>query len=131
MAFEIVMRHPSISEYRKEWDRRKISVAILEDHDRQAAEYFIRLLKRGCQVAVKNDLDEGNEGLTIFRYSFCLYKMMIGGHGWSGGWKLVSKTKVRNEIIAVADLNRRGIGRRLAHIRHPWRALIHKPLVRD
>ena len=131
VVFEIQIEHSSLSEYRREWDRRQISVAILEHHDREAADFFISLLKRGCEVALENDLDEGNEGLTIFRRSFWLYQMRIGGHGWSGGWKILSKTKVRNEIIALADLNRGGIGGCPTRISHRWRSLVHKPLAHD
>jgi hypothetical protein len=57
---------------------------------------------------LRNDLDEGHEGCTLFRHSASGLETMIGGHGWSSNWKPTDEAGVLSDVAELADLNRGG-----------------------
>jgi hypothetical protein len=39
------------------------------------------------EVSLRNDWDEGGEGMTSFRRTQAGLVTLISGHGWQSGWK--------------------------------------------
>jgi hypothetical protein len=97
-----------------------IEFGITPGFEREAAGQLVEHMRRGAEVWLRNDLDEGGEGCTQFRYSAGGYVTAVFGHGWSNRWKPIEEQKVRTAIVELADLNR---------ATHAWadRGSIHYP----
>lgn len=57
---------------------------------------------------MRNDLDEGGEGCTLFRRSLSGLVTKVGGHGWQGAWKTTDEAGVLSAVADLAEFNRGG-----------------------
>jgi hypothetical protein len=67
-------------------------------------------LAAGFEVCLRNDLDEGGEGCTLFKRSASGLLTKVAGHGWgwSSEWKPIDEAGVLAAVARLADLNRGG-----------------------
>lgn len=79
---------------------------ITEARENEAAILLLKYLRRGAEVSLRNDLDEGLEGTTSFAYALFGYRMMEGGHDWQSSWKRCTREDFRKAVVDLAHLNR-------------------------
>ena len=83
-------------------------IAIPAGKEEAAGQDLIACLTEGYEVCLRNDLDEGLEGCTVFRRSTSGLETMIFGHGWSSKWKPTDEVGVLLAVTELAELNRGG-----------------------
>lgn len=93
--------------------------SIPEGLELEAASDLCACLAEGAEVCLRNDLDEGLEGLTCFRLTRSSFEFMIGGHGWRSGWKPIDEAGIRAEVTSLAQHNRGGNWSHCGTIRRP------------
>lgn len=79
---------------------------IVPGRERGAGAELLAHLRRGAEVMLRNDLDEGHEGCTFFRRVRWGYETKTGGHGWQSGWGPTDEAGVLAAVAELADLNR-------------------------
>jgi hypothetical protein len=106
-------------------DTRDTGAAIVTEfgiapaREREAGARLLDHLRRGAEVWLRNDLDEGGEGCTQFRHGPGGYWTAVFGHGWTGRWKPTDEAGVLTAVAELAELNRAaGAGDR-GEIRYP------------
>jgi hypothetical protein len=62
----------------------------------------------GAEVGLRNDPDEGGEGLSTFRCSTSGLVSMINGHGWQSAWKPIDESGFLRAVAGLACHNRGG-----------------------
>jgi hypothetical protein len=82
--------------------------AIPPGREEAAGRDLLRCLADGMEVWLRNDLDEGGEGATLFRCSRSGLETMFGGHGWSSSWTATDEAGVCAAVRDLAVFNRGG-----------------------
>lgn len=85
-----------------------ISFSIPVGHEATAAQELHACLNAGFEVQLRNDLDEGLEGYSLFRRTPSGLEFKVGGHGWSGSWKPLDEASFTATIAELAPHNRGG-----------------------
>lgn len=99
-------------------------VGLSPGHEHEASLLLATLLRKGVELSLYNDLDEGGEGMTTFVHTAGAgFKMMTGGHGWSSDWNVISETALHAAILELAPLN----GGRHENHNHGWGSLLFPP----
>lgn len=86
----------------------RVHFAIREGKEAASAMELLACLKAGLELSLRNDLDEGGEGCTLFRMTREGLISKVGGHGWSGDWKAVDEDLFPAMVEALAPHNRGG-----------------------
>lgn len=73
-----------------------------------AGQDLLRCLADGFEVCLRNDLDEGHEGCTLFRRAPSGLETMVRGHGWSSKWKPTDEADVLSAVAELVEFNRGG-----------------------
>lgn len=76
--------------------------------EQAAGQDILNSLNEGCEIILKNDLDEGREGCTSLRRLSTGLEARVGGHGWQGEWKPINQEDVLVVVTALAKFNRGG-----------------------
>lgn len=82
--------------------------AIPPGQEEDAGHDLLRCLADGFEVSLRNDLDEGGEGCTVFRGSPSGLETMRFGHGWSSNWEPTDETSFLSSVAELATFNRGG-----------------------
>jgi hypothetical protein len=82
--------------------------AIPAGQELAAGRDLLACLADGCEVCLRNDLDEGGEGCTSFRRWQSGLMTMVGGHGWQSGWTLTDEASIVAAVVELASFNRGG-----------------------
>ena len=81
--------------------------AFVDGAETTAADFLIELVDSGkAMVILRNGADEGQEGTMEFATQSDWLSFRECGHGWTGEWKVVARSKVREMILNLASLNR-------------------------
>ncbi len=80
--------------------------AIPPGHESAAGRDLLACLADGVEVCLRNDLDEGGEGCTLFRRSPSGLVTKVGGHGWQSEWVPTDEASVLASVAELAVLNR-------------------------
>src|SRR5262245_41278315 len=75
-----------------------IDFAIPAGQEAAAGRDLLACLADGFEVWLRNDLDEGCEGCTLFRRTPSGLATMVGGHGWSGEWQPTDEAAVLSAV---------------------------------
>jgi hypothetical protein len=80
--------------------------AIARGLEREAGLQLFEHIRRGVEVWLRNDLDDGGEGCTQFRYGVGGFQTAVFGHGWSSKWTGTDKNAILSAVVELADHNR-------------------------
>jgi len=90
--------------------------AITRGLEREAGMQLFEHIRRGVEVWLRNDLDDGGEGCTQFRYGVGGFQTAAFGHGWSSQWTGTDKNAILTAVVELAHLNRGDHGSDRGHL---------------
>lgn len=82
--------------------------AIPPGREAEVARDLLACLSDGVEVSLRNDLDEGREGVTFFRRTAAGLSSKVGGRGWQGDWEVIDEVQLASAVAELAAHNRGG-----------------------
>jgi hypothetical protein len=82
--------------------------AVPPGRESEAAHDLLACLAAGAEIKLRNDLDEGGEGITFFRRTPAGLSSKVGGHGWQGQWQPIDEAEFVAAVMELAPHNRGG-----------------------
>jgi hypothetical protein len=80
--------------------------AIARGLEHEAGLQLFEHIRRGVEVWLRNDLDDGGEGCTLFRYGVGGFQTRVFGHRWTSKWTGTDKNAILSAVVELADVNR-------------------------
>ncbi|WP_020470440.1 hypothetical protein [Zavarzinella formosa] len=84
--------------------------AIPAGREREAGQDILACLADGATLCLRNESDEGNEGVTFICPTRSGMVTKESGHGWQGDWEPTDAAGVMALVAKLAPRNRGGSG---------------------